>query len=276
MSGVVVTQLPTGGFNFDLCKRNEGLRRSGVTFPKPVKTGTTIAGCVFKDGVVLGADTRATEGTVVADKNCEKIHFIAKNIFCCGAGTAADTEFTTNFISAQIELHKLTTGRAPRVATALKMLKQYLYRYSGQIGAYLVLGGYDITGPSLFTVHAHGSTDKLPYVSMGSGSLAAMATFEDQYKPNMERDEAMTLVRNAITAGILNDLGSGSNVDLCVVTADKTDYLRGYEEIVAKGPRTGDYRYRQGTTAIIGTPCVRRFEVVSQSVSSVESMETCC
>ena len=69
--------------------------------------------------------------------------------------------------------------------------------------------------------------------------------------------------------------GSGSNVDLCVVTADKTDYLRGYEEIVAKGPRTGDYRYRQGTTAIIGTPCVRRFEVVSQSVSSVESMETC-
>lgn len=30
---------------------------------------------------------------------------------CCGAGTAADTEFTTNFISANIELHKLSTGR---------------------------------------------------------------------------------------------------------------------------------------------------------------------
>ena len=35
---------------------------------------------VFQDGVVLGADTRATEGTVVADKNCSKIHYIAKNI----------------------------------------------------------------------------------------------------------------------------------------------------------------------------------------------------
>lgn len=30
-----------------------------------------------------------------------------------------------------------------------------------------MLGGVDITGPQLFTVHAHGSTDKLPYVAMG-------------------------------------------------------------------------------------------------------------
>jgi 20S proteasome subunit beta 2 len=48
-----------------------------------------------QDGVVLGADTRATNDTVVADKNCEKIHYIAENIYCCGAGTAADTENTT-------------------------------------------------------------------------------------------------------------------------------------------------------------------------------------
>lgn len=33
-----------------------------------------------QDGVVLGADTRATEGTVVADKNCSKIHYISSNI----------------------------------------------------------------------------------------------------------------------------------------------------------------------------------------------------
>lgn len=37
------------------------LKRAGIKFPSPVKTGTTIAGIVFKDGVILGADTRATE-----------------------------------------------------------------------------------------------------------------------------------------------------------------------------------------------------------------------
>ena len=44
---------------------------------------------------MLGADTRSTSGSTVADKNCEKIHYIAPNIYCCGAGTAADTENVT-------------------------------------------------------------------------------------------------------------------------------------------------------------------------------------
>ena len=53
-----------------------------------------------QDGVVLGADTRSTSDTTVADKNCEKIHFIAPNIYCCGAGTAADTENVTGKLCA--------------------------------------------------------------------------------------------------------------------------------------------------------------------------------
>lgn len=34
----------------------------------------------MQDGVVLGADTRATEDTIVADKNCSKIHYITDSI----------------------------------------------------------------------------------------------------------------------------------------------------------------------------------------------------
>ena len=53
---------------------------NGFVAPKAVKTGTTIVGLIYKDGVVLGADTRATSGNIVADKNCEKIHRIAPRI----------------------------------------------------------------------------------------------------------------------------------------------------------------------------------------------------
>ena len=125
-------------------------------------------------------------------------------------------------------------------------------------------------GAHLFTIHAHGSTDKLPYVSMGSGSLAAMATFESRYTPNMEREDAMQLVRDAIAAGIFNDLGSGSNVDLCVITADKTEYLRPYDVANKKGPRTGNYRYPRGTTAVLENT-VKKFEVVSETVEDMET-----
>ena len=82
-------KLGLGGFSFDLARRNAVLEVRGMVAPKPKKTGTTIVGVVYDGGVVLGADTRATEGDTVADKNCEKIHFIADNIWCCGAGTSA-------------------------------------------------------------------------------------------------------------------------------------------------------------------------------------------
>jgi 20S proteasome subunit beta 2 len=103
--------------------RNAFLEAKGYKPPSTKKTGTTIAGVMFKvrsghfsqsnelsrsisspgslvivymkDGIVLGADTRATEGPIVCDKNCEKIHYIAPNIYCCGAGTSADTENST-------------------------------------------------------------------------------------------------------------------------------------------------------------------------------------
>ncbi|KAI0695687.1 proteasome subunit [Cerioporus squamosus] len=236
------------GFDFTNEVRNNFLTERGIPLPKATSTGTTIVGCLFKDGIILGADTRATEGPIVADKNCEKIHYITDNIRCCGAGTAADTEFTTALISSNMELHALSTGRKPRVVTAMTMLKQMLFRYQGHVGAALVLGGVDVTGPQLFTIHPHGSTDKLPYVTMGSGSLAAMAVFEAQWKPNMERAEALDLVCAAISAGIFNDLGSGSNVDACVITASHTEMLRNFVKPNERVQKERSYTFRRGTT----------------------------
>ncbi|KAK3012978.1 hypothetical protein RJ639_010433, partial [Escallonia herrerae] len=172
---------PKGGFSFDLCRRNDMLSKKGVKPPSYLKTGTTIVGLIFQDGVILGADTRATEGPIVADKNCEKIHYMAPNIYCCGAGTAADTEAVTDTISSQLKLHRYHTGRESRVVTALTLLKSHLFRYQGHVSAALVLGGVDGTGPHLHTIYPHGSTDTLPFATMGSGSLAAMAVFESKY-----------------------------------------------------------------------------------------------
>jgi hypothetical protein len=82
-----------GGFEFNSSIHD--VKKGALTSKLATKTGTTISGVIYSDGVVLGADTRSTNGETVADKNCEKIHYIAPNIYCCGAGTAADTEAVT-------------------------------------------------------------------------------------------------------------------------------------------------------------------------------------
>ena len=121
-------------------------------------------------------------------------------------------------VSSALQLHRYAVGRGSRVVTALTLLKSHLFRYQGHVSAALVLGGVDVTGAHLYTVYPHGSTDALPFVTMGSGSLAAMSVFEADYREDLSREEACTLVARAIKAGIFNDLGSGSNVDLCVIT----------------------------------------------------------
>ncbi|OMP85950.1 putative proteasome subunit beta type-7 [Diplodia seriata] len=260
------------GFDFSNYNRNAALHAQGVPLPKATSTGTTIVGCLFDGGVVIAADTRATSGPIVADKNCEKLHYIAPQIWCAGAGTAADTEFTTALMSSNLELHALSTGRKPRVVTCMTMLKQHLFRYQGHIGAYLVVAGVDPTGAHLFTVHAHGSTDKLPYVTMGSGSLAAMSVFETQWQPSLNRDQAVKLCSEAILAGIFNDLGSGSNVDVAVITEEKTSLLRNYIQPNQREQKQRNYRFPRGTTAVLNEKVIKK-EDISKYVTVHELTE---
>ena len=99
-------------------------------------------------------------------------------------------------------------------------------------------------------MHAHGSTDKLPYVTMGSGSLAAMSIFETQWTNNCTRDEAVQVCSEAIKAGIFNDLGSGSNVDVCVIEKGKpTQMMRNYIKPNERVQKERTYRFAKGTTA---------------------------
>nr|XP_004573096.1 proteasome subunit beta type-7 [Maylandia zebra] len=269
-----IFETPTPGFNFDNTARNaalEGLFDRGKA-PKAMKTGTTIAGVVFKDGVVLGADTRATSGEVVADKMCAKIHYISPNIYCCGAGTAADTEKTTDLLSSNLAIYSLNSGRNPRVIMAVNILQDMLYRYHGQIGANLILGGVDCTGNHLYTVGPYGSVNKVPYLSMGSGDLAALGILEDGFKPDLELEPAKELVRAAIKAGIMSDLGSGNNIDICVITKQGVDYIRPYQESQYKDIRKIKYKYRQGTTPVLTEKVVPlKLEVVQETVQKMET-----
>lgn len=237
------------GLSFDHYKRNQHLAAKGVPTPKLTSTGTTIVGCKFDKGVIIAADTRATAGPIVADKNCAKLHRLAPTIWCAGAGTAADNDKVTELESSNLELHSLWTGRAPRVVTALTHLKQHLYKYQGHVGAHLILAGTDPTGPHLFSIHAHGSTDVGPYMSLGSGSLAALAVLESKWHDSLTKDEALTLCAEAIEAGIFNDLGSGSNVDVCVLeTGEPARLQRGFRLPNPKSVKSRNYKFVRGTT----------------------------
>jgi 20S proteasome subunit beta 1 len=66
--------------------------------PGEVSTGTTIMAVPFAGGVVLGADSRVSTGTYIANRVSDKIAQLHDNIFCCRSGSAADTQALTDYV----------------------------------------------------------------------------------------------------------------------------------------------------------------------------------
>jgi 20S proteasome subunit beta 2 len=111
---------------------------------------------------------------------------------------------------------------------------------------------------------------------MGSGSLAAMAVFESTWHPDMDRAAALELVSAAISAGIFNDLGSGSNIDACVITAQGTETLRNFVKPNERVQKENRYVFRKGTT-LFGKESIRDLivrEEVSVVATTAEAMDT--
>lgn len=60
------------------------------------------------------------------------------------------------------------------------------------------------------------------------------------------------MAKKAITAGILYDLGSGGNVDICILTKDKVEHIRPFEVvgkklIVKKNP----YKFKKNNIEVL-------------------------
>ena len=85
----------------------------------------------------------------------------------------------------------------------------------------------------------------------------------------MNQDEAVELVKEAIEAGIFNDLGSGSNVDIFIVRrsgCEKRESYRVYNKKVYSDSES--YKFDKGTTKVV-EEIMRNWknvEVVDESV----------
>ena len=91
-------------------------------------------------------------------------------------------------------------------------------------------------------------------------------------RDDMTEEEAVALVAKAIRSGIFNDLGSGSNVDLCVINegGKKVDYKRNYEFLQGKTySRQQPVVFEKGTAREPAPKTSAVFYVVHSSTSKL-------
>ena len=197
-------------------------------------SATTLAGVALEGGgVVLGADTRATGGSTVADKGCLKLHRLSDRICAAGAGTSAACDELTRVTALKLEVQLMQQlqrrgsagaraagegGRGvplPRLSAVARMLSREMREED--YGSAFLVGGADGAGSGLFLVTPDGAYERVPFAAVGSGMGPAASELVARYRPDMSEAEACRLVADAVRCGIAEDLGSGSSLRLWIV-----------------------------------------------------------
>ena len=85
----------------------------------PLQTGTTIVSVKYKDGVILGADSRSSvSSTYVANRLTDKLQPLTDNIFIQRSGSSAHTQNVGDYVQHYLNNLSQELNEQPRVRTA--------------------------------------------------------------------------------------------------------------------------------------------------------------
>jgi proteasome beta subunit len=211
----------TSSFADFLASHSPELLPSGRSLPQGHATdlaphGTTIVAATFPGGVVMAGDRRATMGNIIAQRDIEKV-FPADEYSCVGiAGSAGLAVEMVRLFQTELEHYEKIEGmtlsmdgKANRLAALIRgnlgMAMQGLAVVPLFAGFDLVTGSgrifsYDVTG---------GRYEETAFHSVGSGSLFARGALKKLYRDDLDREECVTALVQAMYDAADDDSATG-------------------------------------------------------------------
>ncbi len=177
---------------------------------------TTIVAATFPGGVVMAGDRRATMGSVIAQRDIEKV-FPADEFSCVGiAGTAGLAVEMVRLFQTELEHYEKiegTTlsmdGKANRLAA---LIRANLGMAMQGLAVVPLFAGYDLTRDQgrIFSYDVTGGRyEETAFHSVGSGSLFARGSLKKLYRENLSEEEAVTVVVQALYDAADDDSATG-------------------------------------------------------------------
>jgi proteasome beta subunit len=210
-----------------------GAAPAGEHFPH----GTTIVAVTFPGGVVMGGDRRATAGSMIAQRDIEKVFRADEFSAIAFAGTAGFGLEVVRLFQVELEHYEKMEGRtlslegkANRLATLVR----------GNLGMALqglvvvpLFAGYDedLDVGRIFSYDAAGGRyEEHDFYSIGSGSVFARGALKKLFRPDLTEEEAVLVSLQALYDAADDDSATGGP-DLTrrifpIVSAITTDGFR--------------------------------------------------
>ncbi|GAA5857635.1 hypothetical protein JCM8547_004308 [Rhodosporidiobolus lusitaniae] len=188
--------------------------------------GTSIMAVAFPGGVVIGADSRTTMGSYIANRVTDKLTYLHERIYCCRSGSAADTQAVADIVSAQLGQYSMTHGERPTTHVAANMLEGIVYSNKDKLSAGIIVAGWDpVAGGTVYNIPLGGGLFKAPWAIGGSGSTYIYGYCDSTYREDWGRDETVDFVRNALALAMARDGSSGGTIRLAVITEEGVERI---------------------------------------------------
>jgi proteasome beta subunit len=201
--------------------------------------GTTIAAAVYADGVVMAGDRRATAGSMISQRDMEKV-FRSDEYSCVGvSGVAGPSVDMVRLFQVELEHYEKLEGRSLSLEGKANRLAGLV---RGNLGGAMqglvavpLLAGYDeeTQRGRIFSYDvAGGRYEEQRFFSIGSGSVFARGALKKLYRDGMSVQEVVLACMEALYDAADDDSATGGP-DLtrrifpviATVTADGFDRL---------------------------------------------------
>ena len=189
-------------------------------YEKIIKSGTTTVGIIVKDGVVIGTESQASAGFIVASKQAQKLFQINDFTATTIAGGVADCQYVVNQLKALSRLKEVDEGIVPEPKYIASICRNILFSGRSFFISMMIVGGFSQTEKSgkLFGVDMLGTLyEENSFLSFGSGSPFSLGVLEADWKPNMTKSAGIDLIKTAISSSRERDAGSGFNLQICTI-----------------------------------------------------------
>jgi 20S proteasome subunit beta 1 len=195
-----------------------------------VDLGTTLVAIRYKDGVVVGADTRTSVGTYVSNRYSDKIEPVLNTAVICRSGSAADTQYLAEQVNSEFQARYYRYVERPNIRQIAYLLRSLV---TENMSASLICAGYDPEkGGQIYSITPNGSIieEEQEFAVSGSGSTYVLGHMDNFFKPDMEEDDAITFVVNTIQLAISRDGSSGGFVRVHTVNREGSKVTRVYPD----------------------------------------------
>lgn len=178
-------------------------------------------GVAFDGGVVIGADSRTTTGSYIANRVTDKVTPLSDFVYCCRSGSAADTQAVAEAVKFNLAMFRQMTGDQPPVRIAARLVGDIVYSNKDALSAGIIVAGYDKEhGGQVYTIPLGGGVVPQPFSIGGSGSTYIYGWCDAKFREGMSRDECIDFVKSGLALAMARDGSSGGVIRLAVIDAN--------------------------------------------------------